>query len=196
MRFPTYVLLPLLGIVVLVAAVLGTWLWPAPTGSSDSAVSSPSPTQVVPEMPKPVPAPLPPPVRSASRPVVPPPAPVEVQAPPPVPMPSEPMAVAPPPVLPSSQPPGSSPDPNATPKKTWSAMRNRAADLALRGMEHLERRRDEARARGDQEEADRLDAVILKHKERVELMRGSMRPAVPSTEPLPPPPAQAGPAMQ
>jgi hypothetical protein len=190
MRFPAYVLLPILGAVLLTAAVLGSWLWPAPTVPAPSREPSVVAVPVASESPAPTPAPLPPPSRPVSRPVVAKAAPVAQP-------PSEPVAVAP---APPMAPPGSqitdlSPQAREGIQKKWSSLRNRAADMALRGVESLERQRDDARARGDQAEYERLEALIRQHRERVELMRGA-RPEAPGAGPGVPPPAQSGPPLQ
>jgi hypothetical protein len=198
MRFPAYVFLPILGAVVLTAAVLGSWLWPAPTIPAPSREPSGVAVPVASAPPAPTPAPLPPPSRPVSRPVA---AKAAPAVPPPslnpVPPPSEPVAVAP---APPMAPPGSqitdlSPQAREGIQKKWSSLRNRAADMALRGVENLERQRDEARARGDQAEYERLEALIRQHRERVDLMRGA-RPEAPAAGPGVPAPAQSGPPMQ
>jgi hypothetical protein len=50
-------------------------------------------------------------------------------------------------------------------------MMERAATLLERGVVPLEKARDEALARGDQAEAQRLDASIRQHRERVDRMK-------------------------
>ncbi|WP_224248494.1 hypothetical protein [Hyalangium gracile] len=197
MRFPAYVLLPILGAVALVAAVLGSWLWPAPTVPSSSIAPPPMVMPVAVATPEPPPPAVPAPPRPAPRPVAVKPPPPPVEPPPSIPvMPaSEPVAVVN--VPPPMQLTDMSPEARGELKKKWSSLRNRAAELAMKGVEQLERQREEARARGDQAEFERLDTAIRTHKERVELMRGA-RPELPATGPGPglAPPVQAGPAVQ
>lgn len=198
MRFPAYVLLPILGAVVLTVAVLASWLWPAPTVPAPSRESPVVAAPAVMAPPVPSPAPLPPPSRPVSRPVAAKAAPA-VPPPPssPVPPPSAPMAVAPAPPMapPGSQTPGMTPEVAEGVRQKWSSLRNRAADMALRGVENMERQRDEAKARGDQAEYERLDGIIRQHRERVELMRGATPVGPPPTPGLPPP-AQSGPPLE
>jgi hypothetical protein len=114
--------------------------------------------------------------------------------------PSEPVAAVPPPrVIP---PPWTdmSPEMRGELKQKWSTLRGRAAELAMRGVQELERQREEARARGDQAEFERLDAIVLQQRQRVERMRAiqaeppAQTPDSSSTEP--PPEQQAGPPLE
>ncbi len=74
----------------------------------------------------------------------------------------------------------------------WGSVRERTAERAAEALRDLERQRDEAQARGDQAEVDRLEQTITRHREGLEVLRGTR----PYTGPLknryapPPPPGQ------
>jgi hypothetical protein len=199
MRLPAYLLLPIGGAVVLVAAVLGTWLWPEP---SVSIPSGPPPAAVAPvaaELPPPPPpaAPQVAPSRLAQRVPPPPPSPVAM---PTVPAPSP---VAPVPVAKPSEPEPTTPVPPGVPtysqftnltlqqqqqmRNTLSSMSTRAAEMAERGAQELERQRDEAHARGDVAEFNRLNGLLDTYRERMERIHQQRLELAP---------AQAGPPTQ
>lgn len=191
MRFPAYVLLPILGAVALTAAVLGSWLWPEPTAPSPSAAPPALPAPVATEAPAPLPPPRPPPARRAARPTV--AAPVVAQPQSGAVMPTQPVET-PAPVTPSPLT-DMSPDMRGELQQKWSSLRGRAADLAERGVQELERQRVAARVRGDQAEVERLDAIINQQWERVERLR-AIQAQAPSERPEFPSPEQAGPPLE
>jgi hypothetical protein len=88
-----------------------------------------------------------------------------------------------------------SPEKQAEVKKNWATVRERTAELAMVGLKHLERQRDEARARGDQSEAERLDKILRGRLEEVERMQQAQQAANPGPA-LPAQEAQAGPPLQ
>lgn len=198
MRPPAYLLLPIIGAVALAAAVLGSWLWPEPAVPSPSVpppvvaapvVAPPPPPTVTPPQPKPIARPAP------TRPVEPPQQPV-----------AEPVVVAPPPPPPPPEepPPGPttsprmadwSPEKQAEVKKNWMSIKDRAAELAMAGLKHTERQRDEAQARGDQAEVDRLEEVIRTQREQVEKIQRSQQAAGPGPA-GPAPEVQTGSPLQ
>lgn len=172
MRLPAYLLLPIGGAVVLVAAVLGTWLWPEP---SVAIPSGPPPAAVAPvavESPRPPPPALP--QAAPSRPAQPvPPPPQSPVAPVPVANPSElsPTAPVPPGVPTYSQITNLPLQQQQQMRNTLSSMNSRAAEMAERGAKELERQRDEAQARGDVAEVTRLNGLLDTYQERLERMR-------------------------
>lgn len=180
MRLPAYLLLPLVGAVVLVAVVLGSWLWPepvVPTPNLPPAFTVPVAVAPPPEPPPafraspPSPGVRAPPVRPAPPPVEPlAPAPSRIDSvPPPPPPPPEP--VPGPPVPPMPQ--GLSPERQAEVARMWGSVRERTAEKAAEVLRDLERQRDEAQARGDQAEVERLDQSITRHREGLEVLRGT-----------------------
>jgi len=110
MSFPSHLFLPLSGAAVLAAAVLGTWLWPAPVVPPLKWEPPPVAAPVFVQPPPPAPAPRP--VRPVARvvPPAPPAQPVEPPRPVPVAPPPEPVQVA---VAPSYPPPPSGEAPPA-----------------------------------------------------------------------------------
>jgi hypothetical protein len=188
MRFPAYILLPILGAVVLVVAMLGSWLWPAP------AVSLPSVSPAV--LPAPVAAEAPPPPmpRPVTRPATSKPVQPVKEPPSPVAMPTEPAQPAevvpsrPPDAAPGSQITDLSPEQRSEMKQKFFSIKDRAAELAERGAEQQVRQREEARARGDQEEFQRLDQIIRAHQDRMNLLRQRKSELEPEE--------QAGPPLQ
>jgi hypothetical protein len=176
MRPPAYLLLPILGTLVLVAVVLGAWLWPEPAVPAHGL----PPAQLAPAAVAPAPPPPalnPPPPRSVvrtepARPAQPPPAVV------PRPMESEgvPSPPAPPPApAPVDQAAELTPEKQAEVDQMWRTVKERTAEHVLEQIQQLERQRDEAQARGDQVEVDRLEQLITAQREGVEELRG-MRP--------------------
>ncbi len=181
MRLPAYLLLPILSAVVLVAVVLGSWMWPAPDAPAPS-VSPPvlsAPVAVAPPAPPPAAFKSPPasPV-VRSQPVRPSPPPEQALAP--VPRPVEPEVVPPPPAPPPGVPAGIqatplSPERQAEVNQIWRSVKERTAEKVLEAIKELERQRAEAQERGDQVEADRLEQLITAQREGVEELRG-LRP--------------------
>jgi hypothetical protein len=57
----------------------------------------------------------------------------------------------------------------------WRTVKERTAEHVVERIQELERQRDEAQARGDQVEVDRLEQLIMAQREGVEELRG-MRP--------------------
>jgi hypothetical protein len=198
MRLPAYVLLPIFGAVVLTAAVLGSWLWPAPTAPSPSmapAVLAPVATQT----PVPAPAVMPPLTRPATRPMAAKPMPSGAQPQSGAVTLSGPVAAVQPPREMPSPWADMSPEMRGELKQKWSTLRGRAAELAMRGVQELERQREEARARGDQAEFERLDAIVLQQRQRVERMRAiqaELPAQTPDSSSEPPPEQQAGPPLE
>ena len=195
MRLPAYVLLPILGAVALAAAVLGSWLWPAPTAPAPSPAPLAVPAPVVTEAPMPSPAPRPPPLRPAARPPVANLAPVVAQPQSGAVGPTQPLDAVPPPPVTLSPLADMGPDARRDLQQKWSSLRGRAAEIAMKGVQELERQRAEAQARGDQAEVERLDAIIPQQRERVERMR-ALQVQTPSARPELPPPEQAGPPLE
>ena len=196
MRTPAYLLLPVVGAVVLIAAVLGTWLWPEPAVPAAS-VAPPMVAAPVAVEPKP-PASSPP---LQPKPVIRPALPQRVE-PPPQPV-AEPVVVAQPPP-PEEPPPGPttsprmadwSPEKQAEVKKNWMNIRERAGELAAVSVKIMERQRDDARARGDQAEADRLEQAIRIQRERAEQAQRAPQATNPAPAGLAPE-AQAGPPLE
>jgi hypothetical protein len=88
-----------------------------------------------------------------------------------------------------------SPEKQAEVKKSWMSLRERSAELAMVGLKELERQRDEARARGDQAEFERLDEIVRTQSEQLERMRANpQQPMVPALAD-PTPEAQPGPVQ-
>ncbi|HYH98631.1 hypothetical protein [Hyalangium sp.] len=188
MRLPAYILLPIVGAVVLVVTVLGSWLWPAPTVSLPSVPPPVLPAPVAAEAP---PSPMPRPVArpSSSKPVQP------VKEPPsPVAMPAEPVQPADAvPSRPPDAPRGSqitdlSAEQRSEIKSKFFSIKDRSAELAERGAAELVRQREEARARGDQEEFQRLDQIIRARQDRMNMLRQRRTELEPEE--------QAGPPLQ
>jgi hypothetical protein len=88
-----------------------------------------------------------------------------------------------------------SPEKQAEVKKNWMNIRERAGDLAAVSVKIMERQRDEARARGDQAEADRLEQAIRIQRERAEQAQGAPQATNPAPAGLAPA-AQDGPPLQ
>jgi len=175
MNLPSHLFLPLAGAVVLAAAVMGTWLWPEPVVPPLKLEPPPVATPVFVQPQPPPPAPTPRPVRPVARAVPPAPAvqplqPVEpprpaTVAPPPEPVPWAAAPAFPPP--PQSEPAASPPP---VPGKRLAMMGN-AASVLERGVLTLEKSRDEALARGDKAESERLNKLIEKHRSRLAYLR-------------------------
>jgi hypothetical protein len=169
MSFPSHLFLPLSGAAVLAAAVIGTALWPPP---EVPPLKFEPPPMAAPVFVQP-PAPPPRPARPVTRAV--PPAPPPVQpAPPPEPIavrPSEPVPAAPAPSYSPPPPPGTPGQEQAPAQGKRVTMMQRAANLLERGLPPLEKARDEALARGDQAEFQRLEKSITQHRARLEQMR-------------------------
>jgi hypothetical protein len=88
-----------------------------------------------------------------------------------------------------------SPEKQAEVKRNWMNVRERAGELAMVGLKHLERQRDEARARGDHAEAERLEQVLRTRREQTEKMLRAQQANDPGMA-VPTPEAQAGPPLQ
>ena len=173
MSFPSHLFLPLSGAAVLAAAVIGTALWPAPDVPPVKFAPPPMAAPVFVQPPEPPPAPAPRPTRPVTRAVPPAPPPVQ-HAPPPPPVavrPREPAPVAPAPSYSPPPPPGTPGQEQAPVQGKRMSMMQRAANLLERGLPPLEKARDEALARGDQAEFQRLDKSINQHRARLEQMR-------------------------
>ncbi|WP_044181083.1 hypothetical protein [Hyalangium minutum] len=188
MRLPAYLLLPIGGAVLLLAAVLGTWLWPAPSVSIPSGPASEALAPVAVESPPPT-LPQVPLSRPAQPVAPPPPSPVAIpvaSAPTPVAKPTEPSPTAPAvPVY--SQLTNLTDQQRGQLKNSLLSAGLRAAELAERGAKELERQREEAHARGDVAEVNRLDGLLDSYRERMERMRQQRLELAP---------AQAGPPTQ
>jgi hypothetical protein len=63
-----------------------------------------------------------------------------------------------------------SPETQAQVKKNWMNIKERAGEMAMVGVKHLERQRDEAQARGDHAEVERLEQIIRTQREQAEKM--------------------------
>jgi hypothetical protein len=176
MNVSSRLLLPLAGAVVLVGAVLGVVLWPAP--STPPLALPPSPAVTVPVSQEP-----------ASRPPAPaprPPAPSSVAAP--APTPEAPTPEAPPsatevPIGPGDEvpePESSNPLPQENdpiePEKPqtvrWRLGKTeRITTLLTRDVARLEHERAVAEASGNEQERQRLDTLIRRHEERLSKLR-------------------------
>jgi hypothetical protein len=88
-----------------------------------------------------------------------------------------------------------SPETQAQVKKNWMNIRERAGELAMVGVKHLERQRDEAKARGDQAEFERLDQLVRTQREQAEKMIRAQQAANPGS-PGPATEVPAGPPLQ
>jgi len=109
--------------------------------------------------------------------------------PPPPPLPETVPGPPPPPV-----PQGLSPERQAEVARTWTSVRERTAEKAAEALRDLERQRDEAQARGDPAEAARLDQLVTRQREGLEVLRGTRphpgplqnryAPAAPAEPPL------------
>jgi hypothetical protein len=190
MRFPPYLLLPVAGAVLLVAAVTATTLWPeAPLPEVNvSAAPRPAPPEAAPALPAPAPRPVPRPV--AAR-------------PPPVPVPPPPGQV-PPPVAGASAPVRTEvafPAPEVEPlrREAYADQKERVVAKPWEGKSleriaqrlgedevRLERERQAAQMRGDASEVERLEKRIELNRKRISMMRakfpGSFEPGtVPSS---------------
>ncbi len=88
-----------------------------------------------------------------------------------------------------------SPETQAQVKKNWMSIKDRAAEMAMAGLKHTERQRDEARARGDQAEVDRLEQVLRTQREQVEKIQRAQQASGPGSA-GPAPEVQAGPPLQ
>ncbi|MDY7230130.1 hypothetical protein [Hyalangium rubrum] len=168
-------LLPIAGAVVLMGAVLGVALWPAPA--------------LPPDAPEPV-APVAPPTPGAT-PTVRTPAPApRVPAPPSVPTPAAPTAAVPPPpnatvvpirpgdVVPEPESAHPLPqvndaiEPEQPQTAQWKLEKTKRITLLLsRDVERLTRERDAAAQKGDERERQRLDTLIRRHQDRLRLLK-------------------------
>lgn len=88
-----------------------------------------------------------------------------------------------------------SPEEQAEVRKSWMTIRERPAELVMAGLKRLERQRDEARARGDQAEVDRLEQILRTRREQVEQMQRAQQAADPG-QAGPAPEEEAGQPMQ
>lgn len=88
-----------------------------------------------------------------------------------------------------------SPETQAQVKKNWMNIKERAAELAMVGVKQLERQRDEAQARGDQAEVERLEQVIRTQREQAERMQRAQQAGNPGTPGFAPE-VPAGPPLQ
>jgi hypothetical protein len=89
-------------------------------------------------------------------------------------------------VSPYSQLTNLSPEQQSEVKHKFGAMGQRAAELAERGAQQLERQREEARARGDVAEVNRLEEILRGHRERMERMRQHRLQLAPEVQAGPP----------
>jgi hypothetical protein len=81
-------------------------------------------------------------------------------------------------------------------RRKWLSVRERAAELAQRGAEHLAQEREEARARGDQAEVDRLDTALRERQAQVKRMREIQGEAPQQPPPEDEQPARPGPPLE
>jgi hypothetical protein len=79
-----------------------------------------------------------------------------------------------------------SPETQAQVKKNWMSIKERAGEMAMMGVKHLERQRDEAKARGDQVEFERLDQLVRTQREQAEKMMRAQQAANPGAPGLAP----------
>jgi len=186
MRLPAYLLLPIVGAAVLLVAVLGAWLWPEPTVSVPSVTPTGMTAPVAAEAPPP-PPPSTPRVQPARpvQPVQPPPSPVAMPVEP-APAPPAPPPPAPPSVPLHSQITDMSREQQSEIKNKFLSLRERAAEVAERGAQELERQREEARARGDVAEVERLEQILRSHRDRMEKLRQQRTELAPEVQAGPP----------
>lgn len=78
-------------------------------------------------------------------------------------------------------------------REKWKTLPDRVGDMALKSMELMERQREEARARGDQAEFDRLDGILRQNQAQLDKLR-AMREQ--QQQQQLPPAVQAGPPVQ
>jgi hypothetical protein len=79
-----------------------------------------------------------------------------------------------------------SPETQAQVKKNWMNIKERSGEIAMLGVKHLERQRDEAKARGDQAEFERLDQLVSTQREQAERMLRAQQAANPGASGLAP----------
>jgi hypothetical protein len=173
MNVSSRLVLPLAGAVVLVGAVLGVVLWPAPSSpplaSEPPAPGAAAPAQV-PEARSPTP-------RTPASPAVPPPtAPVPAQPPAPpnaTVVPVGPGDEVPEPESPNPLPQVNDPiEPEQPQTARWRLGKTeRITTLLERDVARLEQERAAAQASGNEQESQRLDTLIRRHQERLRKLR-------------------------
>ncbi|MDC0712477.1 hypothetical protein POL68_28705 [Stigmatella sp. ncwal1] len=180
MKPPLYLFLPVAGAMVLVAAVVGTSLWPEAPLPEVSFASTPRPPpppvpQAAPALPRPAPKPI------AARPQpVPAPLPPPVAMPPPVEMPERRVEA---PVPPRDEEPRQDAA-DSVRREPYSDQKERVVERPWMGrsMERiaqrlgedearLARERQEALSRGDDAEIQRLETRIELNRKRIGIMR-------------------------
>jgi hypothetical protein len=176
MRVSTRLALPLAGAAVLALAVLGVMLWPAPSAPPQSDEPRPSPVSSAVETRAPRA-----PGASARQPPSAPRSAPDVSTPAPAPQASGNATVVP--VGPGDEVPlPESPNPlpqvndPILPEKPQTAewrleKTERITTLLARDVERLEREKEEAAARGDEAERQRLDILIQRHRNRLQRLR-------------------------
>lgn len=179
MKVSTRLALPLAAAAVLAMAVLGVMLWPAPSAPPQSEEPRPASIAAA-ETPAP---------RAPEAPPRPPPS-VTRSAPPPstqAPVPEAPgnateVPVGPGDEVPSPESPNPLPQVNdpILPEKPqtpeWRLEKTeRISTLLARDVERLELEREEAAARGDEAERQRLDILIQRHHNRLRKLREEIR---------------------
>ncbi|ADO68460.1 hypothetical protein [Stigmatella aurantiaca] len=180
MKPPLYLFLPVVGAMVLVAAVVGTSLWPEAPLPEVSFASTPRPP------PPPVPQAAPAPPRPAAKPIAarPKPAPAPLPPPAPLPLPVEPPErIAEVAMPPRNEAPQQDPA-DSVRREPYSDQKERVVERPWMGksMERiaqrlgedearLERERQEAQGRGDTAELQRLETRIELNRKRIGIMR-------------------------
>ncbi|WP_225412478.1 hypothetical protein [Stigmatella hybrida] len=166
MRFAPHLFLPVVGAVLLVAAVVATALWPEAPVPEVGVSSAPRPSLPQAPPPAPLPRPAPKPVAVRPPPVeAPPPAVAEVPAPPR----AEPPFQAP--VEPPRREAASEAQERVVSKPWMGRTMERVAQRLGEDQVRLERERQEAQMRGDTAEVERLEKRIELNRKRIGVMR-------------------------
>jgi hypothetical protein len=176
MRVSIRLALPLAGAAVLALAVLGVMLWPAPSTPPRSDGPRLAPVTATVETPAPQAPGAPPrqsPSATRSAPTVSMPAPVPQAPGNATVVPVGPGDEVPLPESPNPQPQVNDPIlPEKPQTPEWRLEKTeRATALLARDVERLEREKEEAAARGDEAERERLDILIQRHRKRLQGLR-------------------------
>jgi len=176
MRVSTRLALPLAGAAVLALAVAGVMLWPAPSAPPQSDGPRPDPVTAAVDAPEPRAPGVPPhqqPGATRSEPTVSTPATVPQAPGNATVVPVGPGDEVPLPESPNPLPQVNDPILPEKPQTTeWRLEKTeRITALLARDVERLEREKEEAAARGDEAERQRLDILIQRHRKRLQGLR-------------------------
>lgn len=172
MRFAPHLFLPVVGAVLLVAAVVATALWPEAPVPEVGVSSAPRPA--LPQAPPPAPSPRPAPRPVAVRPPQGPPPPVEAPPPAVAEVPAPPRVSEPPfqaPVEPPRREAASDAQERVVSRPWMGKTMERVAQRLGEDQVRLERERQEAQMRGDTAEVERLEKRIELNRKRIGVMR-------------------------